>query len=71
MLFDNKQDRLRSQHTLTKREYRRHGRFLLMFVDTHGKGKRRFEVHSNDASEGASFAVKSLQTQKTLLYNYP
>jgi len=71
MLFGNKQDRLPSQHTLTKREYRRCGRFVLKLVDTHGNGKRRFEVQSNDASEGASFDVKSIPTEKMLLYNHP
>jgi hypothetical protein len=42
-----------------------------MLADARGNGKRRFEEQCNDSSEGASFAVKSLPTEKTLLYNYP
>jgi len=42
-----------------------------MLVDSRGNGKRRFEGQSNDAPEGATFAVKSLPTEKTLLCNYP
>jgi hypothetical protein len=44
---------------------------MLMLVDYHGNGKRRFEGQSNDVSEGASFAVKSLSTENALLYNHP
>jgi hypothetical protein len=44
---------------------------VLMLVGSRGNGKRRYEGQSNDASEGASFAVRSLPTEKTLLYNYP
>jgi len=42
-----------------------------MLADSRGNGKRRFEGQSNDASEGASFAVKMLPTEKILLCNYP
>jgi hypothetical protein len=42
-----------------------------MLADARGNGKRRFEEQCNDTSEGANLAVTSLQTEQTLLYNYP